>query len=154
MRRLQVVGLVVALGAATSVAAAAYAAVSNPLGMDIAAAASSAEKTAEKPAAIHSIVRDAVKQLIVVQGPKPDEVIVAIDSVFTACRPADGSKPLAGWSCPSTEQAYAALLEVRGVVLALLESPEPSEIGNLGPSPLSDFPESSASGSNYTDLVP
>jgi hypothetical protein len=103
--------------------------------------------------AVRSAVRDAVKQLVVASGPKPDEVISAIDAVFVACRPANGAPKAQGWACPAKEDTYSALLEVRGVIVALLDAPEPAALNGNGSAAISSFPVTTAGGSYYTDLT-
>lgn len=119
------------------------------LGMSIASTAATAETTVEKPAAIRPAVRDDVRQLIITLGPKPSAVLDAIDLVFDSCRPA-GGVPIDGWRCPATEEAYSALRDIRGVVVALLESPAPAAIGDGGPAALSSFPTTVTGGTAYT----
>lgn len=152
MRALKTTGVLAAAAAVLMTGAAAQAAVGDAFGMGVASTAAKAETTTTNVQAIRPAVRDAVKQLIVTKGPKPDEVIAGIDAVFAACRPADGSPALTGWNCPTTPQAYSALMEVRGVVLALLESPAPAAIGQPGSAAFSNFPVTTASGTNYTQL--
>lgn len=150
MRWLKVGGVSAVAAGVIMACSAAQAADTMDLGMGVASTAATAEKTVEKTAAIRPAVRDAVKLLIVNQGPKPDEVIRAIDRVFDACRPMNDAPQTIGWTCPATEQAYSALMEVRGVVLTLLESPEPAAIGQPGSAAFSNFPVTTTSGANYT----
>jgi len=151
--RIHPLAAAVALAGALTAAATANAADTTQLGRSVASTAVSAETTADQPMAVRVAVRNAVKQLVVTSGPRPEEVISAIDAVFTACRPADGAPKAAGWSCPAKEETYSALLEVRGVVLALLDSPAPAALGGPGSAALSSFPVTTAGGSYYTDLT-
>ncbi|WP_374575531.1 hypothetical protein [Phenylobacterium sp.] len=151
MRASHLIASVSALAGALVVCTAANAAEISPLGHSVAATATSAETTADKPMAVRVAVRGAVKQLLVTTGPKPDEVVKAIDAVFKACKPADGSPKAEGWSCPAKEDTYSALLDVRGVIVALLESPEPAETGT-GTAAISSFPVTTSGGSYYTNL--
>jgi hypothetical protein len=153
MRALLTLGTAAAIAGALSFTGVANAAETVSLGRNVASTATFAEKTAEQPMAVRVAVRDAVKQLVVTAGPKPDEVIAAIDTVFTACRPADGAPKAEGWSCPAKEETYSALLEVRGVIVALLDSPAPASVNSSGQAAFSSFPVTTAGGSYYTDLT-
>lgn len=140
------------LAGALLVAYAAHAAVTNPLAYQIALTAAGAEKISATPEAINPAVKSAVKQLIVTEAPKPDAVIVAIDGALEACYPANGGKTQDGWSCPGSQQSYLALMQLRGMVLSLLESPEPASIGDSGPTAFGDVAGTYASGANYSSL--
>ena len=122
-----------------------------PLARNVASTATSAETTADQPMAIRVAVRESVQNLIVTSGPKPEQVIEAIDAVFAACRPAEGAPLAKGWRCPQKDITYSALLEVRGVVVALLEAPTPAALGS-GNSAISSFPVTTAGGSYYTQV--
>lgn len=138
------------IGVMTTAAAAAETGV---LSRNIASTATGAEKTATEPMAVRVAVRESVKQLIVTAGPKPQQVIEAIDAVFAACRPAPGQPVDAGFACPTKQMTYSALLEVRGLVVALLEAPTaaPAAVGT-GSSAISSFPVTTAGGAYYTQL--
>lgn len=151
MRALLTFGAAAAI--AGTLASGASAAEPVAFGRSVASTASAAEVTADKPNAVRVAVRDAVKQLVVTSGPRPDEVISAIDTLFTACRPADGAPAAEGWACPAKEVTYSALLEVRGIVVALLDSPEAASLGGPGSAAISSFPVTNAGGSYYTDLT-
>lgn len=153
MRTYHVIGGATAVLGALGLAGSALAADATSLGQSVASTASVAEKTVDKPALIRPTVRDAVKKVLVANGPKPTEVISAIDTIFSVCRSPNGVAPPVSWNCPSTEQAYSALLEVRSVVVALLDSPAPASIGGDGPSAFSTFPVTTTSGSAYTQFT-
>ena len=123
-----------------------------PLARNIASTATSVEASAEQPMAVRVVVRDSVQNLIVTSGPKPAQVIEAIDAVFAACRPADGQPVAKGWRCPQKEMTYSALLDVRGVVVALLDAPTPAATAS-GASAISSFPVTTAGGSYDTEVV-
>ena len=152
MRASYVFGGVAAALGVLSIAAAAQAADTVALGKSVAATATVAEKTVDKAAAVRPAVRDAVKQVLVKAGPKPQDVLTAIDTIFTICRAKDGAPAPASWSCPAKEETYSALLEVRGLVVALLDSPEPAAIGGDGDAAFSTFPVTTTSGSSYREF--
>ena len=133
------------------------AAATKPLGetvlsRSIASTARISEAKVSEPADIRAKVQADVEELIVRAAPSPARVLVAIDSVFTACRPADGSNPLLDWSCPTTPEAYSALMALRGTIQALLESPGPGSTDTQGDPALSNFPTTNAGGVNYRSI--
>jgi hypothetical protein len=122
------------------------------LSKSIASTARISEGKATEPAAIRAKVQADVEELIVRAAPSPARVLIAIDSVFAACRPTDGSNPLLDWSCPATEDAYSALMALRGTIQALLESPGPGSTDTPGDPALSSFPTTNAGGVNYRSI--
>jgi len=143
---------VVAISTAFSPALAVAALPEAALSKSISSTARIAEGKAAEPTAIRATVQAEVEELIVRAAPTPARVLSAIDSVFAACRPTDGSRQLLDWSCPATDDAYSALMALKGTIQALLESPAPAAIDAQGPAALSDFPTTNAGGANYRSI--
>ncbi len=122
-------GLCLALTAAaahSAFAAAPPLAAVNALGTNIGASAAQGESGAE-PGAIQAAVRASVQSTIILAGAEPRVVLAALDSAIANCR-----ARAAGWTCPVSNDAFAALAGLRGIVVAQLELTDPAALDTPG----------------------
>jgi len=112
-------------------------AAAGSLARQIALTAANAERGAGEQSQIRPEVQSAVQGLIVASGAEPKIVLAALDQAITTCRPITAGAS-SDWTCPASSDAYAALTGLRGVVLAALDSQEPSQVGGGGPGAFPD----------------
>ena len=120
----------------------------SSLARQIAWTAASAEHGAGQQSQIRPAVQMAVQGLIVSSGAEPKIVVAALDQALASCKPI-GTSIAEGWTCPASSDAYAALMGLRGVVVASLGDPEPAAGDGQGPSPFSTTASVEAS-ANYS----
>lgn len=126
-----VVAAALVFGSAAQASPMTDAAASN-LARQIALTAANAERGAGEQSQIRPEVQSAVQGLIVASGAEPKIVLAALDQAITTCRPITAGAS-SDWTCPSSSDAYAALTGLRGVVVAALDSQEPSQVAGGGP---------------------
>ena len=99
------------------------------LAQQIATAAANAERGASQHSQIRPDVQSAVQGLIVSSGAEPQLVLTALDQAISTCRPI-GRGPSSDWMCPTSSDAFAALIGLRGMVVAALDGQEPTAAGS------------------------